>query len=224
MKNKLPNKYTMQIIDNKIVNLDSIINEISLEENFELLKEYQAFLKGHLDIADASDIYSILNFINNKLIKLEQSTNEFYTYLDNIQNIYVTDEEAVKLLSHFVNNDVLSEEDIKKVYAYLSNQIALIEYGYNESLAPNELDILNYVIDYMKTTDMNAIKSYLINRYESVYKSDENAFKKSNGRTKKLLNPSTPLSLDDEGISLSIIIITITILLGAIIATILLVK
>lgn len=76
----------------------------------------------------------------------------------------------------------------------------------------------------MKTTDMNAIKSYLINRYESVYKSDENAFKKSNGRTKKLLNPSTPLSLDDEGISLSIIIITITILLGAIIATILLVK
>lgn len=224
MKNKLPEKYTMQIFDNKIVNLDSIINEILLEENIELLKEYQVFLLNHSSIAESSDIYNILNVLNKKVIELEQNTNEFYTLLDRIQNTYVTDEEAIKLLSRFVNNDILNEEDMKKVYAYLSNQIAIIEYGYNESLSDNEIDILDYTIDYMKKTNIDAIKSYLINRYDNITNKEENTRGKSNGRTKKLLNPNTPLILDDEGISLSIIIITITILLGAIIAAVLLVK
>jgi len=220
MIHKLGDKYTLEFVNNKITNVDSIVEAIKEETNTEMLKEYYDFLKNKLNPLLYEGLDSILTTLDNKLNSYEQNNN----ILEKIQNTYVELEEAIPLISNYTNNFPLNEEQLIKIYSYLSNAITLYEYEYNESLSKKEQDILHYAMEYMKTTKPNSIESTLIERYVKCCKKEIESASKSNGMTKRLLNPNVPVSLNDDGITLTTIIITITILLGSVIAAIMLVK
>lgn len=223
MKYKLPEKFTMQIINNKIDNLNEILSAINEEENYEMLKEYYSFLKTNIIYASNEDLTIILNHLNDRIVILEQESNEFLSYLDSIHTTYVEYDEAIRLISKYINKEPLSEEENLKIFAFLSNTITMYEYEYNESLDNKEKEVLHYTMNYVRQNN-SAIERHLINRYDKVCLKDKETAKKTNSHTKKLLNPNTPLLLDDSGSSLTIIVITTTILLGTLIAAILLVK
>lgn len=220
MIHKLEDKYTLEFVNNKITNVDSIVEAIKEETNTEMLKEYYDFLKNKLNPLLYEGLDSILTTLDNKLNSYEQNNN----ILEKIQNTYVELEEAIPLISNYTNNFPLNEEQLIKIYSYLSNAITLYEYEYNESLSKREQDILHYAMEYMKTTNPNSIESALIERYDKCCQKEIESASKSNGMTKRLLNPNVPVSLSDDGITLTTIIITITILLGSVIAAIMLVK
>lgn len=223
MKNKLPESYTLEIVNNRIVNIDTVIATINNEENYEMLKEYQNFIITNTIPAKREELSELKNALSERLFALEQVSNEFLTLLDQIHQTYVENDEAIKLISKYINKENLTEEEKIKVYAFLSNAITLFEYQYDESLDRNEKDILHYTMEFLNPNN-SAIERHLLNRYNSACQKDKTTSHKTSGYTKKLLNPESPLSLDEEGISLTIIIITVTILLGSVIAALLLVK
>jgi len=223
MKNKLPESYTLEIVNNRIVNIDTVIATINNEENYEMLKEYQNFIITNTIPAKREELSELKNALSERLFALEQVSNEFLTLLDQIHQTYVENDEAIKLISKYINKENLTEEEKIKVYAFLSNAITLFEYQYDESLDRNEKDILHYTMEFLNPNN-STIERHLLNRYNNACQKDKNASSKNNGYTKKLLNPESPLSLDEEGISLTIIIITVTTLLGSVIAALLLVK
>lgn len=223
MKYKLPDSFTMQIVNNKIDNLNEILSAINEEENYEILKEYHSFLTTNIIQISNEELNIILNQLNEKIIILEQDSNEFLSFLDRIHATYVEYDEAIKLISKYINKEQLSEEESLKIYAFLSNAITMFEYEYNESLEHKEKELLHYAMNYVRQNN-SAIERHLTNRYDKACLKDKETTKKTNSHTKRLLNPDIPLLLDDNGASLTIIIITATILLGALIAAILLVK
>lgn len=223
MKNKLPESYTLEIVNNRIVNIDTVIATINNEENYEMLKEYQNFIITNTIPAKREELSELKNALSERVFALEQVSNEFLTLLDQIHQTYVENDEAIKLISKYINKENLTEEEKIKVYAFLSNAITLFEYQYDESLDRNEKDILHYTMEFLNPNN-STIERHLLNRYNSACQKDKTTSHKTSGYTKKLLNPESPLSLDEEGISLTIIIITVTILLGSVIAALLLVK
>jgi len=223
MKYKLPEKFTMQIVNNKIDNLNEILSAINEEENYEMLKEYYSYLKTNIIQISNEELNTILNQLNDRIIVLEQESNEFLTYLDQVHSTYVEYDEAIRLISKYINKESLSEEESLKIFAFLSNAITMFEYEYNESLENKDKELLHYTMNYVRQ-NKSAIERHLTNRYDKACLKDKEITGKTNSHTKKLLNPDTPLLLDDNGASLTIIVITTTILLGALIAAILLVK
>ena len=217
-------KFILELNNNEITNIDNILTAIEEENNYEFLNNYYNFLTTRIDPELYLNLNIILDAIKNKLNKTKDQTNEFNILLDQVQNTYVELEEVIPLISKYTNNISVNENDLIKIYSFLSNAITLFEYEYNNSLEQKALDILHYTMEYVKNKNSNQMENYLIERYNTYCQKELESTGKSSSYQKKLLNPDAPVFLDDNGISLTIIIITTTILLGVIIGAIILVK
>ena len=130
------------------------------------------------------------------------------------------------LIRKFVTAKPLEKTEQIKVYAFLLKLLTNLETGFE--LTYTEEELLNVSIDYLQTNDNNNIEKEILNRYNTFYNNVENELTENNKNVhKKTYIPAKnkhPLAIGDDGISLTIIIITVTVLLGAIIAAVLLVK
>lgn len=214
---------TLEIQDYKITNIDNVITSINNETNFHLLKNYYDVLKNHPEYHKYENINMILFALEAKLKALEMVDNN---PLNDLLNIYVTLEEIYPLIKIYTNFKVLSENDYLKIYAYLSNALSILQNGFTLE-SSFEQELVDFLLNHISNKERNKYEEALFQKYNNYLKSNNNSSKAiENGKKKTYGIPGikSPLLLGDDGASLIITVITITILIGMIIAAFLLVK
>ena len=225
MKEKLTENFKLKLVNNEIINSEEIINAISIETNIDMLKEYYEFIATKMNPYLYKNMDKIINALQSKLKKEKEKDNKLEKELEKIENTYIEFEEIIPILYKYTNNIQLTEEETLKIYAFISNDIALYEKEFDESLDPREREIFHYTMEYIRDKEKNNIEEYMLNRYNTSCQKEIETNGKTNSYTKRLLNPDTPLLLSDEnGITATIIIISITVMIGLFLAAFLLVK
>lgn len=236
MKSELDNRLTLKIVDYKIVNTNEILNNISEINNYDMLKEYYDFYKsGNPITSQYEGLDTILNALNKKINDLEnkllnkntQPSNEFTEEREKLAYIEVELDEAWYLINLFSHGKPLDYNSKLKTYAFLLETLTKMELEFE--LTETEEYLLGIAVDYIRKneTNTNNIEIEILNRYNAYQEQMENTSKSMNAGAKKKTYsslPKSPLILNDEGASLTIIIITATLLLGILIAALLLVK
>ena len=159
--------------------------------------------------------------------------NELEKLINRIINIEVSLEEVTPLIGKYLYNYFITEEELLKIYSYLSETIAKYEKEFDEGLDKNEISIFHYVMDCFKTSKNNLtlIEKYLINRYDIACNKKEKTEGMANNYIKRKLHPDYKPSILEESLELTPaaftlipIIITATVIIGTILAALLLVK
>lgn len=159
--------------------------------------------------------------------------NELEKLIDRMVNINVERKDAIPLINKYVNNIPVNDKELIKIYSYLSEFIAKYETELSKYIDPKEKQEFHEIINKFKNHVINLtpIESYLIDRYDrACLKELEESSSINNGFTKRKTNPNYKSSFEESielnpyGITLIPIIITVTVLIGTIIAAILLVK
>ncbi len=163
---------------------------------------------------------------------LNTSDNKSSGYIDtssdtifrnDLDNIDINEVEVKPLIAKYISGTILEKEEKIKVYAYLLNILDSLELGFNPS--NTDLDLLASTVDYLQTISLNSVEKEILFRATRYYKMQEDTYSKNNEVSlKKTYKANEALIPSDNGASLSIIIITVTILLGALISAIMLVK
>ena len=217
------NSLTLEIKDSKIINVDSLIDAINNEESYDKLNNLYNILISNEEYSNYENINMILFALKNRMKYVESL--EINNPLNELINIYVSLEEVYPLVRSYINYKSLNDEDLKKIYAYLSNAITILENGFDLT-SSFEYEMFDCLINHISTKEKNNYEEQLLNKYKKYIEMPGSSKGISEGRKKTYginSNPA-PLLLGDGGISLTIIIITVTLLVGAFLATLMLVK
>lgn len=214
---------TLEIQDSKIINVDRVIEAINNEESYNELNNLYNALVSNKEYSYYENINMILFALKNRMKYVESL--EINNPLNELINIYVTLEEVYPLVRSYINYKSLNDEDLKKIYAYLSNAITILENGFDLT-SSFEYEMFDCLINYISNKEKNIYEEQLLNKYKKYIEISSDSKGLSEGRKKTYginSNPA-PLLLGDGGISLTIIIITVTVLVGTFLATLMLVK
>lgn len=225
------NNLTLEVKDYQITNAETIIETINSEENYERLKEYYDVLKNNIGYNNYENFSSIIKALELRIKFLTSGSIEENHVLDDLLNIYVTLEDVYPLIKTYLNKLPLQASEKLKLYAYLSDAITILttleKDIFDETENNFENEAIKSIIDFIEHKERNEYEQALLEKFynyldkiNSTSKGVSNERRKSYGISS---NPA-PLLLDYNGASLTIIIITITVLLGAVIAALLLVK
>lgn len=166
---------------------------------------------------------------NNENNELDLSAKSSTAYIEedteisrsDLENIEISTEEVMPLIEKFVTAKSLNKEEKIKIYSYLKDLLDTKELELD--LSNKEEELLGATVDYLRTKTSNNVEKEILNRYNNF--SERQDLAKSKEEIKRYtLKGDNPLKLNDDGVSLSIIIITVTVLLGALLAAIILVK
>ena len=153
--------------------------------------------------------------------------------IDRMINLNVSLEEVTPLIGKYLYNYPINEQELIKIYSYLSETIAKYEKELDKNLDKDEVATFHYVMDCFKNSKkyLTPIETYLIERYDKVCQKEDKVEGISNSFIKRKLHPDYKPSRLEESLELTPaaftllpIIITVTVLLGTIIAAFLLVK
>lgn len=158
---------------------------------------------------------------------------ELEQIINRMINLDVSLEEVTPLIGKYLYNYPINEQELIKIYSYLSETIAKYEKEFDKGLSKDEIATFHYVMDCFKNSKkyLTPIESYLIERYDKTCQKEEKIEGMSNNYIKRKLHPDYKPSRLEESLELTPaafilipIIITVTVLLGTIIAAFLLVK
>lgn len=230
-KNK--SELILDISNYKITNQDTIVEAINNEMDYEKLKNYYNQLISNKEYENYENIKIIIFALKSRLNVLDPKGNyEEINPLNELLDIYVTLEDVYPLIKKYTMYKKLSETELKEIYAYLSDAITKLQEGFIKSESENkktfEEEIIEVLMEHIIYKDRNKYEKALLAKYYNYMKSNGNESSKgiTDGKSKKygISGNPAPFLLSDNGISLTITIITTTIILGSLIAALLLVK
>ena len=168
MKHELNENFKMKLQNNEIINFENIISAINAEENIEMLKEYYEILTTKINPYLYKNLDKIINALQLKIEELEKNKNEFNSFIEKIEQTYIEFEEVLPLLYQYTNKNQLTEDEMIKIYAYLSNTITIYEHEFDGSINYREKEVFHYTMNYIETKEKNEIETHLLERYNSL--------------------------------------------------------
>ncbi len=208
------------------LNHPNIVPKISIDSNSERLYYVgDIIIKFHNDnntrkmeiINESVNENSKIDKTNSETTKIEGSSE---IKRSDINNIEVDTLEAKKIIHKFVTSKDLSKDELIKLYSYVTDLLDTLETGFE--IENRDEMLLTQVIDELYNKECNNIEKEILNRYNNYTINNSSSLEKADKTLK--LTSETPLVIDDKGIIYSITIIAVSVIIGAVITALLLVK